>query len=74
MIYLLLRHDVDQVELDEVYTEEQEEVFGLPPISTDSAGVPGVSEDESSTAGTTEEKSVDSPGEANEGDGDGSNE
>ena len=74
MIYLLLRHDVDQVELDEVYTEEQEEVFGLPPISTDSAGVPGVSEDESSTAGTTEEKSVDSPGEANKGDGDGSNE
>lgn len=41
MIYLLLRHDADQVEMDEVYLEEQDETYGLPPLETDDAGVPG---------------------------------
>jgi hypothetical protein len=31
-IYLLLRRHVDAVELDEVYLDEQEERFGLPPL------------------------------------------
>jgi len=43
-IYLLLRRDVDATELDEVHRDEEEEVYGLPPLETDAAGVPGVAE------------------------------
>jgi hypothetical protein len=39
MIYLLLRRDEDQTEIDEVYLEEEQETYGLPPLRTDSAGV-----------------------------------
>ncbi len=43
-IYLLLRRDVDDTELDEVRLEEgeTEEAFGLPEIKTDEAGAPVV--------------------------------
>ena len=41
-IYLLLRHDADQTEMDDVYLDEDESVsYGLPPLTVDSAGVPG---------------------------------
>jgi hypothetical protein len=41
-IYLLLRRDIDGVQMDEVYVEPVEE-FGVPPLATDPAtGVPGV--------------------------------
>jgi len=40
-IYLLLRRDVDSAEMDEIQLE-QEERFGLPPLTTDEQGVPGV--------------------------------
>jgi hypothetical protein len=39
MIYLLLRRDEDQTEIDEVYLEEEQETYGMPPLRTDSAGV-----------------------------------
>lgn len=39
-IYLLLRHDVDQTEFDEVYLEDAEEPYGLPPLRPDRHGVP----------------------------------
>jgi hypothetical protein len=39
MIYLLLRRDEDQTEIDEVYLEEEQETYGLPPLRTDAAGV-----------------------------------
>ena len=42
----LLRRATDHTELDEVYLEEQEAAFGLPPLVTDSAGVPMVDEQE----------------------------
>jgi hypothetical protein len=46
-IYLLLRHDADQTEMDDVYLEEYENVgYGLPPLTVDEAGVPGVDPDE----------------------------
>jgi hypothetical protein len=38
-IYLLLRHDVDGVELGEVYLDGTGETFGLPSVTTDAAGV-----------------------------------
>jgi len=48
--YLLLRHDTDQTELDDVVVEDDDEgvEFGLPPLEPDEAGVPGVSGDEES--------------------------
>jgi len=42
-IYLLLRRDVDSAEMDEIQLE-QEEQFGLPPLTTDEQGVPGVAD------------------------------
>lgn len=39
MIYLLLRRDEDQTEIDEIYLEEEQETYGLPPLRTDAAGV-----------------------------------
>jgi len=49
-IYLLLRRATDHTEMDEVYLEEQETNFGLPPLKTDSAGVPLVDDQESPLA------------------------
>jgi hypothetical protein len=43
-IYLLLRRDVDQTEFDEVFVEDEETRYGLPPLESDKAGVPGVDE------------------------------
>lgn len=39
-IYLLLRQDVDQTEFDEVYLEDAEESYSLPPLKLDKHGVP----------------------------------
>jgi len=39
-IYFLLRRDVDATELDEVYLEEEEQTYGLPPLRTDEVGAP----------------------------------
>jgi hypothetical protein len=44
-IYLLLRHDVDGTEMDEVHVDEEQESFGLPPLKRDEAGVPDVAEE-----------------------------
>lgn len=39
-IYFLLRRDVDATEMDEVYLEDEEQAYGLPPLKPDEAGVP----------------------------------
>jgi hypothetical protein len=39
-IYLLMRYDVDQTELDEVHLDEDQDRFGLPPLEMDARGVP----------------------------------
>lgn len=44
-IYLLLRHDVDRTELDEVYVEDEERRYGLPPLRMDKGGVPEVADE-----------------------------
>jgi hypothetical protein len=41
-IYLLLRRDIDAAELDEVYVEDDEPEFGMPPLEADESGVPAV--------------------------------
>jgi hypothetical protein len=62
-VYLLLRRDVDQTEFDEVYVEEEEDRYGLPPLTIDRAGVPTVAPEpapDASPGGTT-------PGESSDG-------
>jgi hypothetical protein len=43
-IYLLLRRDTDQTEFDDVVVDDEDDVvYGLPPLENDGANVPGVS-------------------------------
>lgn len=44
-IYLLLRRDVDQTEIDEVHADDEAELYGLPPLEKDQAGVAGVADE-----------------------------
>jgi hypothetical protein len=68
-VYLLLRYDVDQTEFDEIYMDNQQVSFALPPLVRDAAGVPDVPSSEkreespSTTAETTAE-STSSDGDA----------
>lgn len=41
-IYLLLRHDIDAAELDEVFVDDEEPDYGLPSLQEDESGVPEV--------------------------------
>ncbi len=41
-VFLLLRRDVDQVELDEIYMSDDEQVYPLPPLVTDERGIPTI--------------------------------
>lgn len=56
-IYLLLRRDVDAIELDEVDLDEQAEVFDLPPLTSDESGVPGVADENLSSGDSPAEDS-----------------
>ncbi len=60
-IYLLLRRDVDQTELDEVFVEDEQEPFGLPPLKPDKAGVPGVAEPSASSDSDNEDIVLEDP-------------
>lgn len=46
-IYLLLRKEVDNTEVDSVRLDGEETQYGLPPLARDEAGVPMVADDES---------------------------
>ncbi len=41
-IYLLLRHDVDETEMDEVFVVEEKRTYQLPPLKSDARGIPQV--------------------------------
>lgn len=41
-IYLLLRRDVDEVEMDEVFIDERSRSFDIPPLQTDANGIPRI--------------------------------
>ncbi len=61
-VYLLLRYDADSTETDELFVEEGEERYGLPPLVTDDSGVPVVDEvddepERAADASTTEARS-----------------
>lgn len=68
-IYLLLRRDVDQTELDEVWVEDDAQRYELPPIKPDQGGLPRVADEKDS-----ETQSANQPGDgsATSSDGGGS--
>jgi hypothetical protein len=39
-VYLLLRHDVDETEMDEIFLSERTRSFDLPPLQADDRGIP----------------------------------
>lgn len=41
-IYLLLRHDVDETEMDEIYQVDERRTYELPPLVSDENGIPQV--------------------------------
>lgn len=41
-IYLLLRHDVDETEMDEIYQVDERRTYDLPPLVSDANGIPQV--------------------------------
>lgn len=44
-VYLLLRSDVDRMEMDEVHLDPQDATYGLPPLVIDETGVPSVADE-----------------------------
>ena len=41
-VYLLLRRDVDNTEMDEIYIVDEKRTYELPPLKSDESGVPQV--------------------------------
>jgi hypothetical protein len=41
-VYLLLRKDVDDTEMDEIYIVDEKRTYELPPLKSDESGVPQV--------------------------------
>jgi hypothetical protein len=41
-VYLLLRHDVDETEMDEVFIDEESRTYDLPPLKSDAYGIPQI--------------------------------
>ena len=41
-VYLLLRKDVDDTEMDEIYIVDERRTYELPPLKSDKSGVPQV--------------------------------
>ena len=59
-VYLLLRKDVDETEMDEVYQTEQTRSYDLPPLKSDANGTPIIE--------PLDENSRSKPGRMNEAD------
>jgi len=43
-IYLLLRKDADETEMDEIYIVDEKRTYELPPLKSDENGIPQVQE------------------------------
>ncbi len=52
-IYLLLRRDIDAAEVDEVFDDDDEPDFGMPPLEVDEMDIPEVVNDRPAEAGDT---------------------
>jgi len=57
-VYLLLRRDVDDTELDEVYIDEERQTFDLPPLKNDERGMPSL---EKEITGTSSDDQAETP-------------
>ncbi len=54
-VYLLLRQDVDETEMDEIFLNERQRTYPLPPLQADSQGIPVVRPLEEGSTGAAEE-------------------
>jgi hypothetical protein len=52
-IYLLLRRSIDSAEMDEIFIDDEEPDFGMPPLEDDPSGVPSVVGDGAARPGDT---------------------
>ena len=52
-VYLLLRRDIDAAEVDEVFVDDDEPDFGMPPLEGDDLGIPEVAVDRPAEVGDT---------------------
>lgn len=52
-VYLLLRRTIDSAEMDEVFIDDEEPDFGMPPLEDDESGVPSVATDAEAQPGDT---------------------
>ncbi len=59
-IYLLLRRDVDETEMDEIYLVDERRTYDLPPLKSDADGIPQVQPLSSSDSGSNALDSDDS--------------
>lgn len=48
-IYLLLRKDVDETEMDEIFVADEQRTYDLPPLKSDEMGIPQVQDPEAGT-------------------------
>ena len=55
-IYLLMRRDIDAAELDEIFIDEEEPEFGMPPLEGHESGVPEVATDRPAQSGDTSDR------------------
>ena len=64
-VYLLLRYDVDETEMDEVYLEGQPRSYELPPLKSDEQGIPQIQklEDYQGQRGSEDSERLDMLGE-----------
>ncbi|MBX3416372.1 MAG: hypothetical protein KF851_02120 [Pirellulaceae bacterium] len=64
-VYLLLRYDVDETEMDEVYLEGQPRSYELPPLKSDEQGIPQIQklEDYQGERGSEDSERLDMLGE-----------
>jgi hypothetical protein len=64
-IYLLMRWDVDETEMDEVFLDEDSRTFQLPPLKSDENGIPQIQklEDYEASRQKSESSGVDALGE-----------
>ena len=63
-VYLVLRFDVDETEMDEIFLVDEKRTYQLPPLKTDSNGIPQIQK--TAPAESNESPSVEAPSAENE--------
>ena len=62
-IYLLLRKDVDQTEMDEIYLVDEKRTYTLPPLQSDENGIPQVRRPEPDFYESNDSETTENPSE-----------